>query len=322
MDLPKSSEAASRFSAYIDGLTSTIGHAGRAKPLRDYCVGLMMPCERKSVEPMAAITAPERTGAQHQSLLHFVGEGNWCDEKVLAKVREMVLPEMERHGRIEAWIIDDTGFPKKGRHSVGVGRQYCGELGKQDNCQIAVTLSIANHHASLPAAYRLYLPKEWATDRPRRRKAGVPKEVTFKTKPAIALDQLRWACAADLPRGVVLMDAGYGADTDLRANITALGLSYVAGLCHKHRCGDRAPGRGRHRNGRATGDLQSCCGVTASTDRYRLRSLRLPCRQRLGARSRGGKPRQSHYPHALPVYAFVQRIEIIGWLKVDQRNGC
>ena len=165
MGLPKSGDAASRFSAYVEGLASVIGHADRAKPLRDYCVGLMMPCERKSVEPMAAITAPERTAAQHQSLLHFVGEGNWSDEKVLAKVRELVLPEMERHGPIEAWIIDDTGFPKKGRHSVGVGRQYCGELGKQDNCQIAVTLSIANHHASLPAAYRLYLPKEWATDR-------------------------------------------------------------------------------------------------------------------------------------------------------------
>jgi len=112
----------------------------------------MMPCARKSVEPMAAITAPERTAAQHQSLLHFVGEGNWSDEKVLAKVREMVLPAIERHGPVEAWIIDDTGFPKKGRHSVGVARQYCGELGKQDNCQIAVTLSIANHHASLPVA--------------------------------------------------------------------------------------------------------------------------------------------------------------------------
>ena len=142
----------------------------------------------------------------------------------------MVLPDIERHGSIEAWIIDDTGFPKKGRHSVGVARQYCGELGKQDNCQVAVTLSIANHHASLPVAYRLYLPKEWATDRPRRRKAGVPKEITFKTKPAIALEQLRWACAAGLPRGVVLMDAGYGTDTDLRTSITALGLSYVAGI--------------------------------------------------------------------------------------------
>ena len=230
MGRPRSGDAALRFSAYVEGLTMVIGHADRARPLRDYCMGLMMPCARKSVEPMAAITAPERTAAQHQSLLHFVGEGNWSDEKVLAKVREMVLPGIERHGPIGAWIIDDTGFPKKGRHSVGVARQYCGELGKQDNCQIAVTLSIANHHASLPVAYHLYLPKEWATDRPRRRKVGVPEEVTFKTKPAIALEQLRWACAAGLPRGVVLMDAGYGTDTDLRTSITALGLNYVAGI--------------------------------------------------------------------------------------------
>src|SRR5215475_14087865 len=233
MGLPKSSDAGSRFSAYVDGLARVIGHANRARPLRDYCTGLMMPCERKSVEPMAAMTAmtaPERTAAQHQSLLHFVGEGNWSDDKVLAKVREMVLPAVERHGPIEAWIIDDTGFPKKGRHSVGVARQYCGELGKQDNCQIAVTLSIANHQASLPGAYRLYLPKDWVTDRPRRRKVGVPKDITLKTKPAIALEQLRWACAEGLPPGVVLMDAGYGTDTDLRTSVTALGLSYVAGI--------------------------------------------------------------------------------------------
>src|SRR6186997_2406815 len=230
MGLPRSNDGEARFSAYVEGLTSVIGHADRAKPLRDYCLGLMMPCERKSVEPMAAVTAPERTAAQHQSLLHFIGEGRWSDWKVLAKVREMVLPEIERHGPIQAWIIDDTGFPKQGRHSVGVARQYCGQLGKQDNCQVAVSLSLANHDASLPVAYQLYLPKEWAADRARRRKAGVPKEVRFKTKPEIALEQLRWACAAGLPRGVVLMDAGYGADTDLRATITTLGLSYVAGI--------------------------------------------------------------------------------------------
>jgi len=152
--LAKSGDVASRFSAYVEGLTSVIGHADRAKPLRDYCTGLMMPCDRKSVEPMAAITAPERTAAQHQSLLHFVGQGDWSDQQVLAKVRELVLPSIERHGEIEAWIIDDTGFPKKGRHSVGVARQYCGQLGKQDNCQVAVTLSIANHHASLPVYQR------------------------------------------------------------------------------------------------------------------------------------------------------------------------
>ena len=170
---------------YVEGLVSVIGHADRAGPLRDYCTGLMLPCERKSVEPMAARTAPHRTAAQHQSLLHFIGEGMWLDEQVLAKVREMVLPELERHGPIEAWIIDDTGFPKQGRHSVGVARQYCGQLGKQANCQVAVSLSLANHHASLPVAYRLYLPQDWADDHERRRKAGVPAEVEFKTKPRL-----------------------------------------------------------------------------------------------------------------------------------------
>ena len=230
MGLRRSEAIESRFSAYVEGLTSVIGHADRAKPLRDYCMGLMMPCERKSVEPMAAITAPERTAAQHQSLLHFVGEGKWSDEKVLAKVRELVLPQIERHGSIEAWIIDDTGFPKKGQHSVGVTRQYCGQLGKQDNCQVAVSLSLANHHASLPVAYRLYLPEDWAKDSGRRRKTGVPEEVSFKTKPEIAIEQITAACAAGLPRGVVLMDAGYGNNSELRADITALGLTYVAGI--------------------------------------------------------------------------------------------
>ena len=230
MGLRRSEAIESRFTAYVEGLTSVIGHADRAKPLRDYCTGLMMPCERKSVEPMAAITAPERTAAQHQSLLHFVGEGKWSDEKVLAKVRELVLPQIERHGSIEAWIIDDTGFPKKGQHSVGVARQYCGQLGKQDNCQVAVSLSLANRHASLPVAYRLYLPEDWAKDSGRRRKTGVPEEVSFKTKPEIALEQIAAACAAGLPRGVVLMDAGYGNNSELRADITVLGLAYVAGI--------------------------------------------------------------------------------------------
>jgi len=198
--------------------------------LRDYCVGLMLPCERKSVEPMAARTASARISVQHQKLLHFVGVSPWSDERVLAKVAEMVLPAIERHGPIEAWIIDDASFAKKGRHSVGVARQYCGELGKQDNCQVAVSLSLANRHASLPVADRLYLPQEWAADSERRRKAGVPEEIGFATKPEIALAQIKAACEANLPRGVVRMDAGYGCNTKLRAGICALELSYVAGI--------------------------------------------------------------------------------------------
>src|SRR5436190_679413 len=227
MDL-RDSEA--RFAGYVEGLVSVIGHADRCGPLRSYCTGLMLPAERKSVEPMAARTAPARTAAQHQSLLHFVGVGPWSDEAVLAKVRELALPALERHGPIEAWIIDDTGFPKKGRHSVGVARQYCGQLGKQDNCQVAVSLSLANAEASLPVAYRLYLPEAWASDAARRKKAGVPEEIGFQTKSEIALDQIRAAHAAGLPQAPVLMDAGYGPHSDLRAAVTALGLPYVAGV--------------------------------------------------------------------------------------------
>ena len=230
MDRRRAEDSESRFAAYIEGLASVIGHKDRVGPLRDYCVGLVMPGERKSVEPMAAVTAPARVAAQHQSLLHFVGASGWSDAQLLAKVREMVLPELERHGPIAAWIIDDTGFPKQGRHSVGVARQYCGQLGKQDNCQVAVSLSLANDHASLPVAYRLYLPQDWASDHERRRKAGVPEDVGFKTKPEIALDQLRRACAAGLPRGAVLLDAGYGNSSALRTEITALGLLYAVGI--------------------------------------------------------------------------------------------
>jgi SRSO17 transposase len=142
----------------------------------------------------------------------------------------MVLPEIERHGPIEAWIIDDTGIPKKGRHSVGVSHQYCGQLGRQANCQVAVTLSLANHDASLPVAYRLYLPKAWAEDDERRCKVGVPEDVTFKTKPEIALDHIRWAHETGLPGKMVLLDAGYGNDSKLRAAITERERTYVAGI--------------------------------------------------------------------------------------------
>ena len=146
-----------RFAEYVSGLASVLGREDRAGPFKDYCTGLLMPGERKSVEPMASVVAPARVSAKHQSLLHLVGQATWSDEAVLGKVRDLVLPAIEAQGKIEAWIVDDTSFAKKGVHSVGVARQYCGRLGKTDNCQIAVTLSIANHAASLPIAYRLCL---------------------------------------------------------------------------------------------------------------------------------------------------------------------
>jgi SRSO17 transposase len=223
-------ESDARFALYVDVLGSVIGRTDRTGRLRDYCTGLILPGERKSVEPMAAQTAPARVSAQHQSLLHFVGAGGWSDEKVLAKVSDLVVPAITQHGPIEVSIIDDTGLPKKGRHSVGVKSQYCGQLGKEANCQVAVSLSIANHFASLPIGYRLYLPKEWAEDRARRDRAGVPEEIRFKTKQQIALELIQRAHASGVPLGVLLMDLDYGRDSRLRASISALGLSYVAGI--------------------------------------------------------------------------------------------
>lgn len=227
---PGPSPQEKRFAAYVEGLAKAAGHRDRQEPLKDYCRGLLLPGERKSVEPMAARLHPDRVQAARQSLHHLVAEAPWSDEAVLAAVRAQVLPAMTRRQPIVAWIVDDTAIPKKGRHSVGVARQYCGQLGKQENCQVAVTLSVATWQASLPVAYRLYLPREWAEDRARRKKAGVPEEVPFQTKPEIALDEIRQALASDLPGGVVLADAGYGMDTRFREGLSELGLSYVVGV--------------------------------------------------------------------------------------------
>ena len=218
-----------RFTAFVGDLASVAG-ARRAAPLTSYCTGLLLPGDRKSVEPMAAQTSPTRTAAQHQSMLHVVGNADWSDAAVLERVRAHVLPRIQAHGAISGWIIDDTSFPKKGKHSVGVARQYCGQLGKQDNCQVAVSLSISNNHASLPVAYRLYLPAVWADDPVRRKKAGVPEDVAFRTKPQIALEQIRWACDAGLPRGVVMADAAYGVEADFREEVTRLELKYAVGV--------------------------------------------------------------------------------------------
>jgi len=230
MDLRDGSGTEARFRAYAADLASVLGHADRVRPFEDYCIGLIMTEGRKSVEPLAAVTAPERTAAQHQSLLHLVAQAPWSDQAMLSRVRELVLPSITRDEPIQAWILDDTAFPKKGHHSVGVARQYCGQLGKQDNCQVAVSLSVATHQASLPVAYRLYLPQDWADDPVRRTTAAVPTEVTFQTKPEIALQQMRQARADGLSAAVVLMDPAYGNNGALRAGITELGQPYVAGI--------------------------------------------------------------------------------------------
>src|ERR1700731_3288634 len=186
----------------MDGLAQAAAHMDRQEPLKNYCKGLLLPGERKSIEPMAARLDPSNVQPMRQSLHHLVAKAPWNDEVLLEQVRNRVLPAMQKQGPVVAWIVDDTGFPKKGTHSVGVARQYCGQVGKQDNCRVAVSLSVATWSSSLPIAYRLYLPKEWAEDTERREKTEVPEEVEFQTKPDIALDQIRAAVAAKIHDGL------------------------------------------------------------------------------------------------------------------------
>jgi SRSO17 transposase len=219
-----------RFEDYMDALANTLAHEPRIAALNGYCTGLLLPLERKTMETMAAHLAPERTLAMQHRLQNFISDAPWDDDAVLATVRAQVLPVMEERGAIGSWIVDDTSVPKKGKDSVGVARQSCGQLGKVDNCQALVTLSLANATAALPLAARLYLPDEWARDEERRAQVGVPLDVGFQTKPAIALAQIRAAHAAGVPSGVVLADEAYGANAAFRQGVTALGLPYALGV--------------------------------------------------------------------------------------------
>jgi SRSO17 transposase len=213
----------------MNHLSEGLGHMDRHAGLKGYCTGLMLPLARKSVEPMAARVDPMHASARHQSLHHFVAKAEWSDSEMLRRVCQWVVPQMD-FSRGGWWIIDDTGFPKKGKHSVGVARQYCGMLGKQDNCQVAVSVSLACDQGSVPVAWQLYLPEEWAADPKRRVQAGVPGELRFATKTQIALAQLRALLAEGAPHHCVLADAGYGADTAFRQALSDMGLEYAVGV--------------------------------------------------------------------------------------------
>ena len=221
--------ASDRFDQYMVHLSQGLGHADRHAGLKGYCTGLMLPLARKSVEPMAARVDPLHASARHQALHHFVAKAEWSDAEVLRRVCQWVVPHMD-FSRGGWWIIDDTGFPKKGVHSVGVARQYCGLLGKQDNCQVAVSVSLACDQGSIPVAWQLYLPQDWAQDAERRKRTGVPESVRFATKTQIALQQLRTLLSEGAPRHCVLADAGYGVDTAFRQALSDMGLHYAVGV--------------------------------------------------------------------------------------------
>ena len=207
-----------------------MGHADRRGPLEAYLTGLLLPGTRKSVEPMAARIAPRHVSRTHQSMHHFVANAPWEDRAVLAVARDWALTQLERHAPVEAWVVDDTAIPKKGKHSVGVARQYCSVLGKQDNCQVAVSVSLVNTTMSVPGAWRLYLPEKWSNDPERRAEAGIPEDVVFLEKWRIALEEIDALLADDLPPAPIVSDAGYGDITAFREGLTERGFSYALGI--------------------------------------------------------------------------------------------
>ncbi len=226
----QSASQSDRLAAYLDRISQIAGHADRVGPMQNYTKGLFLPIERKSVEPMAARLAPANVRQMHQSLHHIVAEAAWSDAALLREVRHQALPALTHKRPLTGWIVDDPGFPKKGAHSVGVTRQYCGQLGKQENCRVAVSVSLATEDASLPVAYQLYLPEIWTQDPARRTKAGVPKEIHFQTKPEIALEQIRALVEEQVPRAPVLADAAYGNDNGFRDGLQQLRLEYAVGV--------------------------------------------------------------------------------------------
>jgi len=215
-----------RLTAYLDWLAQTVGHADRKLPLRNYCTGLLLDGERKSVEPMAARLAPDHVQRMHESLHHFVAGSPWSDADLLRQVRNYVLPAMQKKSPVTTWIVDETSYVKKGTHSVGVARQYCGRLGKKENCQVAVSLSVATATGSLPIAWQLYLTEDWAADPERRRETGIPQGIGFRTKPQIALAQIQQAVKEQVPVGVVLADEVYGSNREFRDGVEELKLDY------------------------------------------------------------------------------------------------
>lgn len=219
--------AKARLANYLENLAEAAGHADRATPLKAYCTSLLVPGWRKSVRAIAARLAPENLRRIHQSLHHFVADAPWSEEALLSRVRDYVLPILQDNGGLVAWVVGETAFPKKGTESVGVARQFCAEVGREENCRVAVSLAVTTWTSVLPIAWRLYLPEVWAFDRRRRQRAGVPEEIQHQTKPRIALEQIRDAVRQHVPRGVVLAGAAFGGDSQFRAAVTALGLPYV-----------------------------------------------------------------------------------------------
>ena len=221
-----------RLQQYIDSVGAVLGHPQRKAAFASYALGLLSDLERKSAEPIAALTCPDpaRVGAAHQSLCHFLSNSDWDDRTVRRVAAKYAMDAMGERAPITTWIIDDTGFLKQGKHSVGVKRQYTGSAGKIANCQIGVSLTVSNGLEHVPIDFDLYLPEEWCNDAARRREAQIPEDIRFKTKVDLALDEIDRAVADKVPGDIVLADAAYGRSSKFRDTVRLLGFDYAVGV--------------------------------------------------------------------------------------------
>jgi SRSO17 transposase len=224
--------AEQRLESYFQQIGEVLGNESRRGSFALYAMGLLGDCERKSVEPIAARACPDpqKVDAMHQRLLHFAVDSKWSDQEVRRHAAQYALEPMVEREPVEVWIVDDTGFLKQGTHSVGVQRQYTGSAGKIANCQVGVSLSIATRTEHLPIDFELYLPTSWANSPERRKEARIPPEVTFKTKPQLALEMITRAMRQRVPPGVVLGDSAYGSSSQFRQGVRSLGLHYAVAV--------------------------------------------------------------------------------------------
>ena len=224
--------AVQRLERYFQRIGDVLGEESRRGSFALYAMGLLGDGERQSVEPLAARACPDprRVDAMHQRLLHFAVDSKWSDRDVRRAAAQYALEAMTSREPVEVWIVDDTGFLKQGKHSVGVQRQYTGSAGKVVNCQIGVSLSVATRTEHLPLDFELYLPESWTNDAARRREARIPADVAFKTKPQLALQMIERAVQDGVPPGVVLGDTAYGTSSQFRARLRSLGLHYAVAV--------------------------------------------------------------------------------------------
>jgi len=212
-----------RLEQFLVDLLEPVGRSERRHWGGVYVRSLLLNGERKSIEPLAQ-RLPE---GNVQAMQQFIGQSPWDWNPVWERLAQRMTSELAPD---PAWVVDDTGFPKQGTHSVGVERQYSGTLGKTGNCQVAVSVHHVGEQGNAPLGWRLYLPESWANDAVRRKEAGIPAELVFRRKWELALDIIDQIRAWGLPDQVVLADAGYGDGTEFREELEKRGLAYAVGV--------------------------------------------------------------------------------------------